>query len=282
MFCPTSDRLATIPGVGPITASALAASVADATAFRSGRDLAAWLGLVPRQNCSGGKERLGSISKQGDRYLRRLLVLGATAAPGRPACRPGARAGSSPWRWPTRWRAPPGLSSSATRHFEHQRLNPPVEHQRLHPPEPDPTGPGRRTGRRPPTPSPRWADTELKARWPPIRRRFFKPTGWCSVSRDQGTGRLSAPRTPILRGGRSRNPSSFFADTCSQLVGVTVHPGDIRDWDGAGGTLTSIRSFSPLLRYLFADSAYHGGKLCDAMAKRGCRTIERMCFKSDS
>ena len=75
-----SRRLATIPGVGPLTASALAASIADAGAFRSGRDLAAWIGLVPRQNCSGGKERLGHISKQGDRYLRRLLVLGATAA----------------------------------------------------------------------------------------------------------------------------------------------------------------------------------------------------------
>ena len=74
-----SRRLATIPGIGPIIASALAASVPDATAFRSGRDLAAWIGLVPRQNCSGGKERLGPISKQGDRYLRRLLVLGATA-----------------------------------------------------------------------------------------------------------------------------------------------------------------------------------------------------------
>ena len=74
-----SRRLATIPGIGPLTASALAASVPDAAPFRSGRDLAAWLGLVPRQNSSGGKERLGSISKQGDRYLRRLLVIGATA-----------------------------------------------------------------------------------------------------------------------------------------------------------------------------------------------------------
>lgn len=74
-----SRRLATIPGIGPLTASALAASVPDAAQFRSGRDLAAWLGLVPRQNSSGGKERLGHISKQGNRYLRRLLVLGATA-----------------------------------------------------------------------------------------------------------------------------------------------------------------------------------------------------------
>lgn len=74
-----SRRLATIPGVGPITASAMAATVSDPSCFRSGREFAAWLGLVPRQNSSGGKQRLGGISKQGDRYLRRLLVIGATA-----------------------------------------------------------------------------------------------------------------------------------------------------------------------------------------------------------
>jgi transposase len=76
---PVSRRLETIPGVGFITASALAATVVDARAFRSGRQFAAWLGLVPRQNSSGGKERFGGISKMGDRYLRHLLVLGATA-----------------------------------------------------------------------------------------------------------------------------------------------------------------------------------------------------------
>jgi transposase len=74
-----SQRLETIPGIGFITATALAATVADARAFRSGRQFAAWLGLVPRQNSSGGKERLGGISKMGDRYLRHLLVIGATA-----------------------------------------------------------------------------------------------------------------------------------------------------------------------------------------------------------
>jgi transposase len=73
-----SRRLATIPGIGPIIASALAASVPDATVFKSGRQLAAWLGLVPRQNSTGGKDRLGHITKAGDRYLRRLLVVGAT------------------------------------------------------------------------------------------------------------------------------------------------------------------------------------------------------------
>ncbi len=75
----TSRRLETIPGIGPITASALAVTVTDPTLFRSGRHLAAWLGLVPRQSSSGGKERLGGISKQGDRYIRRLLISGAHA-----------------------------------------------------------------------------------------------------------------------------------------------------------------------------------------------------------
>ena len=72
-----SQRLASIPGIGPITASALAASVPDPTIFKSGRELAAWIGLVPRQNSTGGKPRLGRISKQGDQYLRWLLVAGA-------------------------------------------------------------------------------------------------------------------------------------------------------------------------------------------------------------
>jgi|SRR5579859_3984798 len=73
-----SRRLASIPGIGPIIASAIAASVPDASVFKSGRQFAAWLGLVPRQNSTGGKERLGGITKAGDRYLRRLLVIGAT------------------------------------------------------------------------------------------------------------------------------------------------------------------------------------------------------------
>jgi transposase len=68
-----------IPGVGPVLASALVASVADPRVFRSGRDLAGWIGLVPRQNSSGGKERLGSICKAGHRYLRQMLVVGAMA-----------------------------------------------------------------------------------------------------------------------------------------------------------------------------------------------------------
>lgn len=86
-------RLMEIPGVGPLLASALVATVADPKAFRSGRNLAAWIGLVPRQNSSGGKERLGGITKQGDRYLRQLLVVGAVSVL-RFAQRNGAR---RPW-----------------------------------------------------------------------------------------------------------------------------------------------------------------------------------------
>ncbi len=74
-----SRRLATIPGIGVITATAIAATVTDPDQFRSGRQFAAWLGLTPQQHSTGGKRRLGGISKQGDRYLRRLLVVGATA-----------------------------------------------------------------------------------------------------------------------------------------------------------------------------------------------------------
>jgi transposase len=73
------QRLMTVPGIGPVAATALAATVGDATVFESGRHLAAWLGLVPRQTSSGGKERLGGISKAGDGYLRRMLVNGARA-----------------------------------------------------------------------------------------------------------------------------------------------------------------------------------------------------------
>ena len=76
---PVSRRLATIPSIGPIIATAIAATVADPSVFRSGREFAAWLGLVPRQNSTGGKARLGGISKRGDSYLRRLLVNGAHA-----------------------------------------------------------------------------------------------------------------------------------------------------------------------------------------------------------
>lgn len=105
-----SRRLAAIPGIGPITASAIVATaqtsgfatVTDPAHFRSARQFAAWIGLVPKQHSSGGKQHQGGISKQGgckrgafqrDRYLRRLLVLGATAVIRRARTRPAAEAG---------------------------------------------------------------------------------------------------------------------------------------------------------------------------------------------
>jgi len=76
---PTARRLATIPGIGPITASLIAATVVDISLFKSARQFAAWLGLVPRQHSTGGKTRLGRITKAGNKEIRKLLVLGATA-----------------------------------------------------------------------------------------------------------------------------------------------------------------------------------------------------------
>ena len=75
----TSKQLDAIPGVGPALATALVASITDPKTFRSGRDFSAWIGLVPKQHSSGGKEKLGSISKRGDRYLRSLFTAGALA-----------------------------------------------------------------------------------------------------------------------------------------------------------------------------------------------------------
>jgi transposase len=114
-------RLMEIPGVGPVLASAIVAAVADPGAFHCGRNLAAWIGLVPRQNSSGGKDRLGGISKQGHRYLRQMLVVGAMAviryaqgmAPvgrGWRSCWHGARRRSLRSRSPTRRRASSGRS----------------------------------------------------------------------------------------------------------------------------------------------------------------------------
>ncbi len=74
-----SQRLETIPGIGIVGATAIAATVTEPKAFRSGRDFAAWIGLVPREDSTGGKHKLGPISKRGDRYLRRILVVGAHA-----------------------------------------------------------------------------------------------------------------------------------------------------------------------------------------------------------
>jgi len=74
---PECQRLMTIPGIGPVSATALVAAVSDASAFKNGRQFAAWLGLVPRQHSTGGKERLLGISKRGDSYVRKLLIHGA-------------------------------------------------------------------------------------------------------------------------------------------------------------------------------------------------------------
>ncbi len=92
---PLARRLATIPGLGPIASSAFAVTTPDVAAFRSARDYSAWLGLTPKPHSSGGKERLGRISKAGNRYLRRLLYLGAMAQiAGRRRGRPG-----TDWLW---------------------------------------------------------------------------------------------------------------------------------------------------------------------------------------
>lgn len=87
-------RLATIPGIGYLTATALAATVTDPQQFSSGRQFAAWLGITPLQNASGGKERLGRISKMGDRYLRRLLFVGMTSRVGAASRNPQS---ADPW-----------------------------------------------------------------------------------------------------------------------------------------------------------------------------------------
>ena len=84
-----SQRVETIPGIGVLGATAIVATVADPMIFRSGRDFAAWIGLVPRQDSTGGKQKLGPISKQGDRYLRRILVVGAIAVLRRARENPG-------------------------------------------------------------------------------------------------------------------------------------------------------------------------------------------------
>jgi transposase len=89
-----AKRLMTIPGVGPVAATALVALAPAASSFRRGRDFAAWLGLTPRQHSTGGKERLGRISKMGERSLRRLLIIGASSATKAAARRP---ASASPW-----------------------------------------------------------------------------------------------------------------------------------------------------------------------------------------
>lgn len=90
---PIARRLLTIPGIGPVTAAAIVALAPDPKTFGCGRDFAAWLGLTPRQHSSGGRERLGKITKMGERTLRRLLIIGASAVIKQASLR-GAPAGS--------------------------------------------------------------------------------------------------------------------------------------------------------------------------------------------
>ena len=128
-------RLMTRPGFGPVTASAMAASVQDVSAFSGPREFAAFLGLTPRHNSSGGKERLGRVSKMGNRYLRTLLVVGAHAVliiasrtktrcdPGRrSSCRPSPSS-LSPSRSPIKWRASPSRSCAARQAIAQLRRN---------------------------------------------------------------------------------------------------------------------------------------------------------------
>jgi Transposase IS116/IS110/IS902 family len=128
-------RLMTIPCLGPVTASAIAASVQDISVFSGPREFAAFLGLTPRQNSSGGKERLGRVSKMGNRYLRKLLVVGAHAVlyhrkPHEDPLRPGRRSSSrpspsslSPSRSPIKWRASPSRSCAARQPIAQLRPN---------------------------------------------------------------------------------------------------------------------------------------------------------------
>jgi hypothetical protein len=124
-----------IPGVGPIVATALIAEVGDWGAFRSGRNLAAWIGLVPKQHSTGGKERLGSITEQGNRYLRWLLVAGAMAVI-RYARQHGTK---RPWlirimdRRPTKVAAVAlanNIASAASTGRTHDRTRPMLQHVR--------------------------------------------------------------------------------------------------------------------------------------------------------
>ena len=127
-------RLMTIPGLGPVTASAIAASIEDVSAFSGPREFAAFLGLTPRQNSSGGKEQLGRISKMGNRYLRTLLVVGAHAVlyhrkrheDAAILCEEADRpspSSLSPSRSPIKWHASPSRSCAAGQPIAQLRRN---------------------------------------------------------------------------------------------------------------------------------------------------------------
>src|SRR6185437_12714473 len=109
----TSQRLASAPGVGPMTASAIVAAVGDGRQFKSARHFAAWLGLTPRIQASGGKEHIGRISKGGDRYLRMMLIHGARAVVGT-AFRKDVR--PRPWLMELLRRRPVNVAATAVAH----------------------------------------------------------------------------------------------------------------------------------------------------------------------
>ncbi len=102
-----AQRLMQMPGIGPVTATALVATVGDARTFRNGRQFAAWLGMVPRQHSSGGTRRLGRITKRGDVYLRTLLIHGARSVMRQLARRPDATS-----CWITTLHARPGFNKA--------------------------------------------------------------------------------------------------------------------------------------------------------------------------
>jgi hypothetical protein len=127
-------RLMSIPGIGPICATALEALAPPPETFVKGRDFAAWLGLVPRQHSSAGKARLGRVSKMGQRDLRRLLIIGAMSVgrpaeahqpvPGSHACWRGSRECWWLLHWPTKWRVSRGHCSPEVRIIELLLLRP--------------------------------------------------------------------------------------------------------------------------------------------------------------
>ena len=131
---PLCRRAATIPGIGPIIATAVVAAVGDGHMFARGRDMAAWLGLVPRQHSTGGKPTLGSISKRGNTYLRELFIQGAQSSfvylkrdsrRSANGCDKSRRVASVRWplsRWRTRWFVSAGRSLRATKTFARTRL----------------------------------------------------------------------------------------------------------------------------------------------------------------
>jgi transposase len=204
---PRSQLLATIPGVGPIGAVSFALKVPDARAFRSGRHFAAWLGITPREHSTAGRQRLGRISRQGDKGLRRLLVLGATAViqqakAGRAA--PPVQARGRPWLmrllarkskklaavapcssqgqgWPTKRPASSGRCWSAARSI---------------------------AGRRQSDPRPALALARTTARWRSVDPRIGTPRGthWCAdITRVFGT-RSAKPIWACGRADRTHRP----------------------------------------------------------------------------